>query len=432
MAPAFPSKQDFLRNGLRAANASEVSGQTCSICMDPFRSSANPSGEEPVVLPCNHPFGRPCITHWLDEHTTCPVCRLELFPQRRRNTVNDPFPYGMPDDIGNQFHVHPMGGRNGGGGGWGGSGIGSSRPSHHDFIDEFDPHDPGFMDAIMGIDRSAPRGTRSRGTGGISPPRVGFDDDPTGLDEYTHDGRRNGYSPPRVVYDDDYTPRHRGPNDPSGRMGGRRTGAFASSQGGFASSQRGHAVASSTRDGYGRRQEYTYDDTTGGARTQGNRAGGGTTRDDYGRRRNTGDNIGSYGLSERYGTGRTRSDQPPRDNYEPGGGFPNFRAWENFDPWAPDSVVPGSSRRDGGGCRGGVCSSRTEPSSSGPRATRESGSAFPGRGQRMGEYLGGRDRDMYNDRADGSRHSRDTYRDSGQGRGSSSRRGRPEDYFFDF
>lgn len=42
----------------------------CSICMDEVKI-----GDEVVVLPCNHWFDESCVTSWLREHNTCPICR---------------------------------------------------------------------------------------------------------------------------------------------------------------------------------------------------------------------------------------------------------------------------------------------------------------------------------------------------------------------
>jgi hypothetical protein len=40
----------------------------CSICQKPFK--------DPVHTPCDHTYGRACITHWLTKSTThsCPTC----------------------------------------------------------------------------------------------------------------------------------------------------------------------------------------------------------------------------------------------------------------------------------------------------------------------------------------------------------------------
>src|SRR5436305_9045986 len=42
----------------------------CSVCMDDVKL-----GEEVTVLPCSHWFHGTCVSAWLSEHDTCPICR---------------------------------------------------------------------------------------------------------------------------------------------------------------------------------------------------------------------------------------------------------------------------------------------------------------------------------------------------------------------
>ncbi|POS87695.1 hypothetical protein EPUL_000503 [Erysiphe pulchra] len=42
----------------------------CSICMDEVKL-----GDEVIILPCKHWFDEACVTAWLKEHNTCPICR---------------------------------------------------------------------------------------------------------------------------------------------------------------------------------------------------------------------------------------------------------------------------------------------------------------------------------------------------------------------
>jgi hypothetical protein len=51
---------------------------TCSICLEPFgQASEGHEAEVATSLPrCyKHPCGNICLTEWLQEHDTCPVCR---------------------------------------------------------------------------------------------------------------------------------------------------------------------------------------------------------------------------------------------------------------------------------------------------------------------------------------------------------------------
>ncbi|CAH8605263.1 unnamed protein product [Schistosoma rodhaini] len=45
----------------------------CSICFDDFKES-----ESVIRLPCAHTYHQTCVTTWLKQHGTCPVCRKDL------------------------------------------------------------------------------------------------------------------------------------------------------------------------------------------------------------------------------------------------------------------------------------------------------------------------------------------------------------------
>ncbi|KAJ4413709.1 hypothetical protein N0V85_003449 [Neurospora sp. IMI 360204] len=45
----------------------------CTICIDEMYQ-----GEEATVLPCKHWFHGECVTLWLKEHNTCPICRMPI------------------------------------------------------------------------------------------------------------------------------------------------------------------------------------------------------------------------------------------------------------------------------------------------------------------------------------------------------------------
>ena len=47
----------------------------CSICLDNLKINENI-----YILPCKHIFHCKCIIHWLEEETTCPLCRSDINP----------------------------------------------------------------------------------------------------------------------------------------------------------------------------------------------------------------------------------------------------------------------------------------------------------------------------------------------------------------
>lgn len=43
---------------------------TCPICCDPYKS--------PVFVPCGHTFCQKCMKMWLNQNSTCPVCKKRV------------------------------------------------------------------------------------------------------------------------------------------------------------------------------------------------------------------------------------------------------------------------------------------------------------------------------------------------------------------
>jgi hypothetical protein len=102
-------EEDRMRDAPQPAPADEIAslpevyitdamlGETgvanCSICVDPVQS-----GELVTLMHCDHWFHGECITTWLNDHNTCPICRksisegleeaLEKYPVRRLEGVS--------------------------------------------------------------------------------------------------------------------------------------------------------------------------------------------------------------------------------------------------------------------------------------------------------------------------------------------------------
>lgn len=55
----------------------------CTICIDELHV-----GDEVTVLPCKHWFHGECVTLWLKEHNTCPICRSPIEGGNRNNNNN--------------------------------------------------------------------------------------------------------------------------------------------------------------------------------------------------------------------------------------------------------------------------------------------------------------------------------------------------------
>ncbi|DBB02018.1 TPA: hypothetical protein ACH3X1_000600 [Trebouxia sp. C0004] len=99
-------------------------GEPCSVCHDGMEE-----GLEVVELPCQHCYHEDCITAWLKDHNTCPVCRKELpvdqelqrqQQQERQQRLQQEVqrqPAGLQSLFGALNPFHLFGGQNGHGAG---------------------------------------------------------------------------------------------------------------------------------------------------------------------------------------------------------------------------------------------------------------------------------------------------------------------------
>lgn len=62
-------------------NALDPKERSCCICLQPFGPIALTQGgsEAPVQLPCGHVFGEVCISSWILDNNSCPLCRKQVF-----------------------------------------------------------------------------------------------------------------------------------------------------------------------------------------------------------------------------------------------------------------------------------------------------------------------------------------------------------------
>lgn len=64
-------KRDIINNKSHQNDDAVNKTSTCVICLEEFRD-----GDEcKVRSKCNHIFHQTCIDDWLDDHSTCPLCR---------------------------------------------------------------------------------------------------------------------------------------------------------------------------------------------------------------------------------------------------------------------------------------------------------------------------------------------------------------------
>jgi hypothetical protein len=53
----------------------------CTICLDPLL----PPTQKPLLIKsCNHTFHHACLSRWLEEQNTCPICRALLFKKKEK------------------------------------------------------------------------------------------------------------------------------------------------------------------------------------------------------------------------------------------------------------------------------------------------------------------------------------------------------------
>jgi len=70
-----PASSHVIANLAPVSSSVILSGDTCAICQDELCNSKFGQARQ---MPCRHAFHHSCVTPWLQQHNTCPVCRAEV------------------------------------------------------------------------------------------------------------------------------------------------------------------------------------------------------------------------------------------------------------------------------------------------------------------------------------------------------------------
>jgi protein-arginine kinase activator protein McsA len=70
-----PTSQEFIESlpEKEVDENNKLECPSCTVCFDEFEIGSTAS-----CLPCKHQFHKECISPWLSEHNTCPICRFSL------------------------------------------------------------------------------------------------------------------------------------------------------------------------------------------------------------------------------------------------------------------------------------------------------------------------------------------------------------------
>lgn len=132
---APPATEEAIENLQKKKLDKEMMGESnkveCTICIDEMQI-----GDEVTVLPCKHWFHGECVTLWLKEHNTCPICRAPIEKRAGIGENGDAGSSGGNNQRrasggGNPSSPPRFGGWFSGGGGnpWDGGGGANSAPS---------------------------------------------------------------------------------------------------------------------------------------------------------------------------------------------------------------------------------------------------------------------------------------------------------------
>ena len=84
--------QQFRQQLLQSENVKpvdEAEDSTCIICKEPYGTINASTGavEVQIRLPCSHMIGSICISTWLSDRNSCPLCRKEFFDPEQHQSL---------------------------------------------------------------------------------------------------------------------------------------------------------------------------------------------------------------------------------------------------------------------------------------------------------------------------------------------------------
>jgi hypothetical protein len=93
----LPSRVEFLMTGvaLTSHTSRPASDEKCSICLETFENTSEPSKDVVRITQCGHFFHSTCLAPWFEDwNGTCPNCRAQLFrtPAVRPDAINPIIP----------------------------------------------------------------------------------------------------------------------------------------------------------------------------------------------------------------------------------------------------------------------------------------------------------------------------------------------------
>jgi hypothetical protein len=84
-------------------NNSELSEIECAICTDLLYNSV----DQIKTIDCMHVYHKECIYRWLENHNTCPECRMNISLETRQKTPRESLDISRPPQQDTSYYVPP-------------------------------------------------------------------------------------------------------------------------------------------------------------------------------------------------------------------------------------------------------------------------------------------------------------------------------------